>query len=135
MNDLQSFFAESLDQLQCDDHTRAYITGIFVSYQKAHLDLSTSSITTIYAEAKNRQAFDLFNQLGDWLFYCSVLYPEHLNNASEDYYYSIGRLSYYNCYRLINRQWKLFELLSDDFITLTYETRKLVKLNQKQKLI
>lgn len=134
MNAIQSFFAESLEKLNCDDTTRAYITGVLVNYQRANNDFSTSSITLTYAEAKNRQAFELFNQLADYLFFAEVFFPESLKDASKDYYYSIGRLSYYNCYKLINRQWKLFELLSDNFIPLTNETRHII-LNQKKNII
>jgi len=41
--------------------------------------------------------------------------PSHLHDASRDYYQTIARLSYYSCYKLINKQWKLFEELSDNF--------------------
>src|ERR1700733_1928359 len=124
---LSSFFAEKLGSLNCDNDTRAYITGIFTKYQRATDDLSTHSITLVYAEARYQQSFQKLNNIADWLFWVESMYPEHLNNASEDYYHSIAQLSYYSCYKLTNRRWLVFETLSDLFPYLTQQARYLIK--------
>jgi hypothetical protein len=130
MNIIHSFFEKRLERLDCDDMTRAYITGIFSKYKTAIDDLSTQSITLTYAEAKNEQSFQKLNNIADWLFFAETVFPQCLNNASKDYYYTIGRLSYYSCYKLTNKKWIVFEFLADRFIDLTNETRELIKLNQ-----
>jgi len=136
MINLSSFFEERLENLYCDPTTRAYITGIFTKYKTATDDLSCSgSILLTYAEAKNQQSFQKLNNIADWLFWTETVCPEFLNDASKDYYYTIGQLSYYSCYKLTNKKWLVFERLSDEFIELTNETRKLIKLNQQQNLI
>ena len=113
-----------LQDLPCDDDTRAYIVSIFSKYKNADLDLSKDNITLAYAQACFNQDFLIFQTIGDWLFYTNALYPAALKNASKNYYYDIGRLSYYSCYKLINRQWKLYEIMSDLFIPLSEQTRK-----------
>lgn len=136
MINLSSFFEERLENLDCDPTTRAYITGIFTKYKTATNDLSCSgSILLTYTEAKNQQSFQKLNNIADWLFWAETMCPEFLNDASKDYYYTIGQLSYYSCYKLTNKKWVVFESLADQFIPLTYETRKLVRLNQHQNLI
>ena len=42
--------------------------------------------------------------------------PSHLQPIS--YYQDIARLSYYSCYRLINKQWDVYNELSDNLIVL-----------------
>jgi hypothetical protein len=53
--------------------------------------------------------------------------PQHLKFASKDYYDTIARLSYYSCYKIINKQWRLFEELADNFPVI--ETQVKQKLN------
>src|SRR5580698_8860671 len=107
-SNLTSFFAEELENLKCDDDTRAYITGIFGKYKNSIFDYSKQSITLIYADATIKQDFFTFQNIGDWLFMVNSIYPEHLSDASEEYYLSIGRSSYYNCYKLLQRRWRVY---------------------------
>lgn len=126
---LNDFFNEVLKDLPCRYDTKSYIISIFDKYKKNEYNLSKDSITILYASAKEKQDFAMFQNIGDWIFFCKTLYPQHLNNASEDYYRVIGRLSYNSCYRLIQRKWKLFEEMSDNFIILENEAKKLLKIN------
>src|SRR4029077_54278 len=116
MDNLNIFFSNELERLVCDDDTKAYIVSILSKYKHTTYDYSKDSITLLFAEAKFNHDFFRFQNIGDWLFYSFSLYPEHLNNASREYYCSIGQMSYYSCYRLMNRQWKVYERLSDDFL-------------------
>lgn len=122
------FLSTQLQALGCDHDTKSYIIGIFDKYKNISIDYSKDSLTILYADAKYKQDFYTFQNIGDWLFFCNSLFPEHLNKASADYYHSIGRLSYYSCYNLINKQWKLYEQLADNFIVLSEETRTRLKL-------
>lgn len=120
---LNRFFEEVLSDLECQDITRIYITSIYGKYKTTEFDLSRESITWMFAQARNKQDFLTYQNLGDWIFFSNTLAPEHLRFASKDYYDTVARLSYYSCYKLINRQWKLFEELSDNFPTLESQVR------------
>lgn len=126
---LNNFFDEVLFELKCNSETKAYIVSIFSKYKAADFDLSKDSVTMTFAQARNKQDFLTFQTLGDWIFFSKTFAPDHLNNASEDYYRTIGRMSYDSCYKLINRKWKIFEELSDNFIVLEKQTRKLLHNN------
>jgi hypothetical protein len=123
---ISSFFDELLSDLNCQRDTKAYIVSIYGKYKTAEFDLSKDSVTLQFAQARSNQDFLTYQNLGDWIFFANTLAPQHLQNASKDYYDTVARLSYYSCYRLINRQWKLFEELADDFIRLESQVKKLL---------
>lgn len=124
---LNVFFVQELGALRCDDDTRAYITSVFSKFRHSTFDYSGESITLVYAEARSKQDFLTFQNIGDWLFFCNTMFPEYLKDASMDYYHSLGQLSYYSCYRLINRQWKLYEKMADEFVPLSQSARKIIR--------
>lgn len=124
---LNQFFDEALSELKCESDTRAYIVSIFSRYKTAEGDLSKDSITLAYAQAKMNQDFLSFQNLADWIFFSKTFAPGHLNNASEEYYQTIAQLSYNSCYRLIDRKWRLFEELSDNFVFLEKNTRQIIR--------
>ena len=106
---------QEVDALPCQNVTKAYIKGIYKDFIRAEKVPNHSSITILYAEAKFSYDFEKFRSLADWLFYLKTLYPEHLNAASPDYYDAVAQNSYYRCYVIVNRQWKVFEELADQF--------------------
>lgn len=123
---ISSFFDELLGDLHCQRDTKAYIVSIYGKYKTAEFDLSKDSVTLRFAQARSNQDFLTYQNLGDWIFFANTLAPQHLQSASKDYYDTVARLSYYSCYKLINRQWKLFEELADDFIRLETQVGKLL---------
>lgn len=125
-SNLNDFFDEALRNLSCNADTRAYIVSVFTKFRTAQFDLSKDNITLTFAQAHFKQDFFTYQNLGDWIFFSKILHPGHLVRASEDYYHNIGRLSYYSCYKLIDRKWKLFEELSDNFVVLKKETQMLL---------
>lgn len=120
---LNSFFDELLIDLECQRDTRAYIVSIYGKYKTADFDLSKDSVTLQFAQARTKQDFLIYQNLGDWIFFINTTAPQHFQFASKEYYDTIARLSYYSCYKLFNRQWKLFEELADDFVTLEEQVR------------
>jgi hypothetical protein len=120
---IPDYFNELLTDLNCQKETRAYIISIYGKYKSAQFDLSKDSVTLLFAQARDKQDFLTYQNLGDWIFFSNTWAPNHLHNASKDYYDTVARLSYYSCYRLINRQWKLFEELSDNFLTLESQVK------------
>ncbi len=121
---VSNFFDELLGDLKCHQDTRAYIVSIYGKYKNADFDLSQDSVGLIFCQARDKQDFSTYQNLGDWIFFANTIAPQHLQNASKDYYDTIARLSYYSCYRLINRQWRLFEELADDFSSLEDQVKK-----------
>lgn len=118
ISNINDFFEEKLNDLNCQEDTRAYIISIYAKYKNSDFDLSKDSITLLFAQARKKHNFYDYQNLGDWVFFSNTFAPNHLNAASKDYYDTVGRISYYSCYNLINKKWKLFEELSDRFIEL-----------------
>lgn len=113
--DITKFFEKLLNDLECHAATRAYIVSIYGKYKSTEFDLSKDSVTLLFAQAKNNHDFLIYQNLGDWIFFINTLAPNHFSCANKNYYDTIARLSYYSCYKIINKQWKLFEELSDNF--------------------
>lgn len=130
---LNYFFTEVLSTLNCQYDTRAYIISIFSKFKNTDSDFSKDSVTLIFSQARNKQDFLTFQNLGDYIFFSKSFAKEHLRHASEEYYRTIARLSYYNCYSLTKRQLKFYEELADNFIILEKQTRELVnKINNSK---
>jgi len=123
-HNLNDFFVQVLEDLPCRVDTKSYIVGIFTKYKTAQDDFSKDSITMLYSEAKMHHNFSKYQNLADWIFFANTIAPQHLNNASKDYYQTIARLSYYSCYRLIDKQWVCFEELADNFISIEHQVKK-----------
>jgi hypothetical protein len=124
------FFSKELDTLDCLSETKAYIVSIFSKYMKsAHDDFSRESLTLLYSKAREEHNFIIYQNLGDWIFFSQTMFPKSLDAASPEYYQTIARSSYYSCYKLINKKWKVFEELSDNF---TYLEDKTIRILQKK---
>jgi hypothetical protein len=124
---ITDFFEELLSDVKCHQDTRAYIVSIYGKYKSAQFDLSKDSITTLFAQGRDKQDFLTYQNLGDWIFFTQTMVPNHLQWASKDYYDTVARLSYYSCYKLINRQWKLFEELADNFLLLEGQVKEKIR--------
>jgi hypothetical protein len=114
-SNVNKFFEEAFSDLKCHRDTKAYIVSIYDKFQSSENDLSKCSVTLLFAKAREEHDFATYQNLADWIFFSNTLYQEHLKNASKEYHDTVARLSYYSCYRLINKQWKLFEELADNF--------------------
>lgn len=124
---VNKFFEEILSDIECQNETKAYIVSIYGKYKSAEFDMSKDSVTLMFAQARNNHDFLAYQNLGDWIFFSNTWAPNHLKHASKEYYDTVARLSYYSCYRLINRQWKLFEELSDNFYFLENQVKDRLK--------
>jgi len=129
---LEEYFSQELKLLNCSQEAKSYIIGIFVDYKSNKNDLSTYSLTILYNNAKQNQDFKTFQNIGDWIFYLDNYHKQYLNNASREYYETLARLSYYSCYKLINKQWKLFEELADNYQNIISQTNKLLNVSHSR---
>lgn len=121
---ITNFFDELLEDIECQRDTRAYIVSIYGKFKTAQFDLSKDSVTLLFAQGRNNQDFLTYQNLADWIFFANTMVPNHLQRASKEYYDTVARLSYYSCYKLINRQWKLFEEMADNFTTLENQVKE-----------
>jgi len=127
-NNITCFFEEKLSDLQCRQDTKAYIISIYGKYKSASFDLSKDSVTLLFAQARSKHDFSTYQNLGDWIFFINTLAPNHLKDASKEYYDAVAKSSYYSCYTIIDKQWRLFEELSDNFTILEAEVKKRLKI-------
>lgn len=123
---LAEYFAEKINCLNCQEDTKAYIVSIFQKYRTASFDYSKDSVTLLYARAKNTQSFAEFQNIADWIFYSEILFPESLNSASADYYQTVAKMSYFTCYKLIQRKWKCFDELADQYSYIVDKTKQII---------
>jgi len=121
---ISSFFDELLSDLNCQEDTKSYIISIYGRYKTADFDLSQDSLTLLFSQARNKRDFLLYQNIADWIFYTRTLAPQFLKYASQDYYETIARLSYYSCYKLTKNQWKCYEQLADEFLSLEEQVKK-----------
>lgn len=128
MNDLVKLFENKLDDLKVSKEAKAYITNVFTKVNNVN-DLSKKSLTLEYYDAKCTYSFQKFQTLADWILFAEVFFPKCLSNATEDYYCALGQNSYYFCYRIVNKQWKLYEELADQLPELIKDSRVLILSN------
>lgn len=126
---LNDFFSEVLTDLSCERETQSYIVSVFCKYKSSSFDLSNQSLTILYSIGKSKMDFNTFQNIGDWIMFCGSLTPGSLKDASEDYYNQLAQISYYNCFRIINKKWVLFEELSDNFVEIRKEIQQKLKRN------
>jgi hypothetical protein len=128
---LHAFFEERLRELECEEEIKAYVIATLAKYKQSFIDYSNEPITLVYARAQNNQDFKTFQDIGDYLLMVSGVYPEHLKNASKGYYYSVAQMSYYNCYKLLHRKLKVYELMADRFIDISTQINISLKISLK----
>lgn len=121
LSNMQEYFKSRLDRLalNCSPESKSYIIGLL----SRPLDEfgSRQSVTLVYAK-KN---FESYQKVGDWILLSKSIYPDSLTGASSEYYDSLAQISYFKCFILLNKRWKIFEELADIFPNLTLELRKL----------
>lgn len=122
---INSYFIKELEKVDVNDNVRAYLVSVFSKYKTSYYDLSDRSLTVEYSVAQFNKDFERFQNIGDWILYCNILFVEHLNNASPEYYISLGQMSYYNCYKVI--RWKCFEELADRFIIISEDIKNTLR--------
>lgn len=120
---LDRWFAERLQGLQYSPEALAYVTGVLSNKRWEHMDLSHDSIVMAYQEAQLFGDFSSFQRIGDWVLFIDAVHPQHFNGV-RDTVETLGRLSYYRCYRLMGGQWRVYEELADELPLLAAKVRR-----------
>lgn len=114
VKNLDSWFAQKLQGLQCTPETTGYIVSV-LGKRSAHWEqdnLSDSSLVIAYKDALTTGDFSSFRRIGDWVLFIDAVYPEFIKD-NKQIVESIGRQSYYSCWRILRGQWRLYEELAD----------------------
>lgn len=95
--------------------TESYIKSVLRGYAlSSKADFSKKSVVLTWGEARNSGNFDLLQNLGDWIFFSRVMFPDSIK-CNAEFYESIGRLSYYKCYQLLKYTCPMYEEMADKF--------------------
>lgn len=100
------------------DLTHAYVINVLTTYTNIQNDLSKQSIVLTFGAAKETHDFVQFQKLGDWILWLDSIHP----TATNETIISIGRSSYYMCYKFV-KSWKVYEELADNLPTITNSIR------------
>jgi len=111
---LRDLFAARVADLNATRTARAYIEGVFNSQVPSEraVDLSRESVVLAYARVRERFDFEQAQRLADWILWNLSWFPESVSGHRE-VVESLGRLSYYRCYRIIP-SWIVFDELADE---------------------
>lgn len=125
-SNLEKVLIKRLVDLNCDDLTRAYIASILIKYKNTNFDYSRDSLTLLFEKASMERNFLLFQNIGDWIFFSQSIFPQHYISL-QSYIENLGRLSYDRCYKIINKEFKIYQNLADDLPYLTKQTSRLIR--------
>jgi len=123
---LDHYLQDRLNQLPCQDLTKAYIIGIYLRYAKsaAH-DLSTESLTITYSLAREKRDFLRFQNLADYIFFKESYLPD--STYSKNYYDLLAKSSYAYCFKILNHKLDVYSELADNFETLVDKSAALLR--------
>jgi len=121
---LGDWFSTKLQCIQYHDDTKAYVVGVLSKYKKIDEkeDLSNSSIILEYVYASETSSFASYQKIGDWVLWCSVLHPEHIKDYRR-LILNTGQMSYYSCYKIMNKSWPVYENLADSLPVIVNDVR------------
>ena len=109
---LTCWFEKKLTNTGIQFDTLAYVVGVLSKFEIQN-DMSNESIVLAFHDAKfNKGDFSSFQKIGDWVLWANTFHPTYIKNNA-DVTYSIGRLSYYACHRILQKKWPLYEELAD----------------------
>ena len=124
---LEEFFQKKLNDLKCRTIVKAYLISTLSKYKYPENNYSNVSLTLLFNKGQSNRDFITLQNLADWIFFCEVIFPQHLNDCSKQYYYSLAQMSYYNCYKLLNRQLDLYLQLADELESLILQTQQIMQ--------
>lgn len=115
-------FRSKLAALHATRTARAYIEGVFTQQlataSRRCIDFSQESIVLKYSEVRTkRYDFEQSQQLADWVLWALSFFPASVQDHRE-VVETLGRLSYYHCYRIVP-SWTVFDELADELPSIT----------------
>lgn len=123
---LEDWFGERLQGMEASDPVRAYVTAVFSSMKSAQDDMSRDSVVLAYSSARDKGDFAGFQRVGDWTLWVMTFAPESV--CEKQLVVDLGRLSYYSCWRLMRKEWEVYEELADDLPDIFRRARRSLRL-------
>lgn len=127
---LDNWFDEQLHGLKYNANTKAYIVGVLSKFDCSN-DMSNQSIVIAFHDAKINGDFVRFQKIGDWVLWADIFNPEYIHDNKE-IIQTIGRMSYYTCHRILQKQWRVYEELADELPSLTTQVRSCLGLHRQK---
>lgn len=124
MRAARRWFEERLGDLPQSLETKAYVVSVFTRFVVTTADdMSDESVVLSFKRAQETADFGKFQRIGDWVLWVETFMPDAVKNKHQ-VVETFGRLAYSACFRLLKRQWPLYEELADELPRLTYLARK-----------
>jgi hypothetical protein len=120
-SDLHNYF-DKIINIYCSEFTKTYIIDILSS--KTKFNKAIPSYTLAYKDALDTYDFKKIQEIGDRILFAKSIFPESLKGASIEYYNSIASSAYYKCHIMLNKEWIIFEELSDQFTVYTLQIQE-----------
>jgi len=120
---LDAWFAERLQGMQYSPEAVAYVTGVLSKRRWEGQDMSHQSVVLAYQDARLKSDFAGFQRIGDWVLFIDSVHPQHFDGVRETVE-TLGRLSYYRCFRLMGGTWRVYEDLTDELPSLAAKVRR-----------
>jgi len=122
---LDRWFSDRLQGLKCSPEALAYVSGVLAGYRRGDRNMGAESIVLAYRDAAQAGDFAGFQRLGDWVLFVDIVCPRHID-PSRELIESLGRRSYYTCYRMMMGRWRLYEELADGLPRIASGARRLL---------
>ena len=120
---VSELFADRLKGLPHSPETIAYVVGVLGKRRWEDDDLSNESIVLAYQDASLKGDFASLQRIGDWVLFVDSVMPDHIKDVRE-VVETLGRLSYYRCFRLMGGKWRIYEELADELPKLAGTVRR-----------
>lgn len=124
MRSARRWFEERLGDLPQSLETKAYVVSVFTRFVGTSVDdMSDESVVLAFMRAQETADFGGFQRIGDWVLWVETFMPDAVKDKRQ-VVETFGRLAYARCFRLLKKQWPLYEELADDLPRLTRLARR-----------
>ena len=121
---ISEHFAARLNGLPHSPEAVAYAIGVLGKRKwRDGDDLSDVSLCIVFQDALLKRDFVGFQRIGDWVLFAEIVVPDHIKTYRE-VAENLARLSYYECFRLMGQQWRVYEELADELPKFTASARQ-----------
>ena len=114
VNDLKQWIDCALDDVKSSKEAKSYIANVLSQHS-----LNDCSLVLKFCDAKASGKFHLFQEIGDYVLFVNSLFA----TQHRDVHLTLARLSYYSCYRILQKQWPLYEELADQLPAYTKQIK------------
>ena len=122
---LDDWFVSKLQGLEYKPETIAYVAGVLktLAHPSSNDAFEQRSIVLAYADARLSGDFIKFQRIGDYVLWAETIIPESIA-LDREVVVTIGKLSYYTCYRLTQRSWPVYVELAEQLPAISAAARK-----------